>query len=1015
MFKKLQFFFLFVFFLFFFFGQAQQQAANWYFGNKAGLNFSSGNPTPLLDGQLNQLEGCASISDSDGNLLFYTDGSVVYNQNHQLMQNGTGLLGNSSSSQSAIVIPAPNSTNLYYIFTVDAAENASANGLNYSVVNMDLAGGLGAIIPDQKNMLLYTPVSEKVTAIRHTNGTDFWVVSHKLQSDQFISYLVTQAGVNATPVTTAIGDFHDQGGFSTTVGARGCLKASPDGTKLACAKNQGNQGLELFDFDKASGVVSNAMDLSDSPYFGVEFSPNSNILYASTNFTGQLHQYNASLGTEMQIINSKIILSTKLKYGALQLGIDGKMYIAQFLSYYLSVVNNPNQSGLACNFNEDAVDLGGRQSLLGLPAYIQDFFQFAILAQNTCLNQDTFFEIDTDAELATISWNFGDPASGAGNTSTLVNPSHEFSTTGTFTVTADLTTTLGYSLSLTQEVTVYENPEATIPDNLEECSTSSGSETATFNLTNQNATILNNYDAQDYSITYFTEEQDAEANINKIQAPSTFTNTSNPQVIYARLTNIETGCYDVVSFNLEVNPSPLLPEISDLVVCSENQQATAEFDLTQIEIQVLENQSIMQVLYFESLQDAENNSNPINNTENYTNQANPQSIYIRIIDPETNCYTIGSFIIKTAISPETLALNDIFECENASTSYATFDLSQQESIITAQYPTAIIEYYTAVAEAENGENPITNPQNFTNTEANQSIFVKIIDANTGCFALSSFNLVVTSNPLTPALSNLETCDIGDVDEISEFDLTKQNSILLENQTNAEIAYFTNLDDAEQNTNVLGNPTNFVNTNNPQQIYVRIEAGNNQNCYSVTSFFVEVKALVEEDFELESCSPVNLTQIEEGLSENYIFTYYDSLENAEQETQNISNPKDYVEDNDVTLYVRIEDDQNCVSIHTLELKVIQDCTIPEGFSPNNDGTNDYFDLSFLSPNGNGVDITIFNRYGRVVYENKSYLNQWDGKDKNGNTLPASTYYYVLKFKEPNSNFKPVLKRWVYLHR
>ena len=93
----------------------------WYFGENAGIDFNSGVPISLNDGQLNTLEGCASIADYNGDLLFYTDGSLVYNKNHTIMPNGTGLFGNNSSSQSAIIVKKPASTSIYYIFTVGAA------------------------------------------------------------------------------------------------------------------------------------------------------------------------------------------------------------------------------------------------------------------------------------------------------------------------------------------------------------------------------------------------------------------------------------------------------------------------------------------------------------------------------------------------------------------------------------------------------------------------------------------------------------------------------------------------------------------------------------------------------------------------------------------------------------------------------------------------------------------------------------------------------------------------------
>ncbi|MCK5776971.1 MAG: hypothetical protein KAH25_12370, partial [Bacteroidales bacterium] len=64
---------------------SQKLANNWYFGENAGLSFESGSAVALLDGQLNTREGCASISSEDGDLLFYTDGTQVWNSNHEQM------------------------------------------------------------------------------------------------------------------------------------------------------------------------------------------------------------------------------------------------------------------------------------------------------------------------------------------------------------------------------------------------------------------------------------------------------------------------------------------------------------------------------------------------------------------------------------------------------------------------------------------------------------------------------------------------------------------------------------------------------------------------------------------------------------------------------------------------------------------------------------------------------------------------------------------------------------------
>ena len=123
---------------------SQQEASNWYFGENAGIKFHpDGSVTALLDGQLNTKEGCATISDSNGNLLFYTDGSKIWNKNHQLMLNGTGLLGHWSSTQVATIVPLPGSTHLFYVFTLDFETNS--NGFRYSIVDLDLDGGLGGV------------------------------------------------------------------------------------------------------------------------------------------------------------------------------------------------------------------------------------------------------------------------------------------------------------------------------------------------------------------------------------------------------------------------------------------------------------------------------------------------------------------------------------------------------------------------------------------------------------------------------------------------------------------------------------------------------------------------------------------------------------------------------------------------------------------------------------------------------------------------------------------------------
>jgi hypothetical protein len=167
----------------------QRQASIWYFGTRAGLSFQTENlrPRPLSDGALNAVEGSAAICDEQGNLLFYTDGMTVYNRYHTTMKNGTGLRGSPWSTQSALIVPWPGQLK-YYVFTVDHFGSVPVNGVDstgfrYSLVDMTLEGGLGAVV--QKNVGLYSPTTEKLTAAQHANGRDFWVVSHEWDSDFF--------------------------------------------------------------------------------------------------------------------------------------------------------------------------------------------------------------------------------------------------------------------------------------------------------------------------------------------------------------------------------------------------------------------------------------------------------------------------------------------------------------------------------------------------------------------------------------------------------------------------------------------------------------------------------------------------------------------------------------------------------------------------------------------------------------------------------------------------------------
>ena len=162
---------------------AQQQNANWYFGNQAGINFNDGTATPTLltDGAMNAPAGCTTVSDDAGSLLFYTNGVTVWNKNHVPMSNGN-LKGDVAVSQSVVIIPNPANAAQYYVFS-NSAENMGNPGLRYSVVDMTLEGGLGDVDSMVKDVSLLTNCSEKMTAIINPYDNSYWLVAFGPSSD----------------------------------------------------------------------------------------------------------------------------------------------------------------------------------------------------------------------------------------------------------------------------------------------------------------------------------------------------------------------------------------------------------------------------------------------------------------------------------------------------------------------------------------------------------------------------------------------------------------------------------------------------------------------------------------------------------------------------------------------------------------------------------------------------------------------------------------------------------------
>lgn len=408
---------------------AQSPADWWYFGLSAGVHFTSSGVVADTNSSMTTDEGCAVLSTYDGDLLFYTDGTFVWNRDHDQMPNGYGLLGNFSSTQSAIILPVIGSTTRYYVFTVHA--NSSV-GLHYSVVDMSLNTGFGDVDTSMKNVFLIDSLGEKLTAIAKNNGTGYWVLVHKLQGTTYYAFDVTVNGVDTTPVVS-------NGAYDYNSFCRGYIKSNVDGTVLASGIYEGPGGVDLSQFNQATGQVFNSIHINGTSYasgnngyaYGIEFSPNDSLLYTGNN--SSIWQFNISNWSASAIEASAYQVPGVDIAMALQLGPDGKIYHPENFDSYLGVINDPDVQGSGCNYVSNAVDLLTGTARIGLPTFSQSFFAASFSFEGKCLGDSFAFHSDS-ARLDSVIWDFGDPISGAWNQSKKFHPKHLFTDTGWFSV-----------------------------------------------------------------------------------------------------------------------------------------------------------------------------------------------------------------------------------------------------------------------------------------------------------------------------------------------------------------------------------------------------------------------------------------------------------------------------------------------------------------------------------------------------------------------------------------------------
>jgi gliding motility-associated-like protein len=446
------------------------------------------------------------------------------------------------------------------------------------------------------------------------------------------------------------------------------------------------------------------------------------------------------------------------------------------------------------------------------------------------------------------------------------------------------------------------------PTPLEECDDEVADQITEFDLTSKNDEIT--VGNMLWDVVYYETEQDALDNINAIENPEAYTNTSvggnpfNPQTLFVAITN-ELGCVAYTTLTIKVLPNPT-PNIDpvDLELCDyDNPGDQVEvFDITLNEAYIIDGEPGVSITYYESLNNAITETDVIVDPTNYTNTTpGQQTIYARVTNDATGCYTMVDFDVIVNVVPNIAAVGDIIACEVNTDNFYEFDLdSVTDELLGSQDPVNFtVTYYEDLVDAENGINAITSP--YTNLTNPQELFVNITSDITGCFIIGgAFNIEVQEAAIAngdgvPAEISICEDDASSNDGIMEFDLTELDTQILDGQdpVNFTVTYYETLEDANNGVNALA--TTYENISNPQVIFARVDNDTtiDSQCYAIAEATLEVNLLPE--FTLEdlyiACVDVNGSElVESSLMEidlsptEHTFEWFDPTDTLVATTQ-----------------------------------------------------------------------------------------------------------------------------------
>lgn len=678
---------------------------------------------------------------------------------------------------------------------------------------------------------------------------------------------------------------------------------------------------------------------------------------------------------------------------------------------------------------------------------------FEMNFSNICSEFLKEFSIDDASKVASIVWNFGDPATGVNNTSTDLSPFHDFSIDAKYTVTATVTSKDGTIEVLTETIDVKEPPKAYGIKNIYACEYKAATGISkSFDVSLITQQVLSGQ--TDKVVTFI----DGKGN-KYTSLPNPFTNSiKDKETITVRVSHKDNlCCYSETTFDLIVNPLPKLSAVSDLIVCDNDTDGFGQFNLKPVENLIIGSATNIKVEFYH--ENGQKIVDPLTAIPNLI--INEEKIKVKAINTNTNCFDESSFKLIVSVLPKANSLQEIIGCDDNNDGISEyFDTSNVELNVLGNQTGMNVTYF----DTDGNQLPSPLPNPFTNTVANlETLTVRVLNPQTKCYNETFLNLITSTKPLINQPKTLYACDEGK--GFSYFDTSAIESQLIANKPGYRISY------KDENGNKLPSPLPIKYQNTiawSQTINVRVENESNPLCFSETSFKLVVNNLPEINLQKEyflcdlepslkittdltfdswewtyednsvisNSFEVNLidagiytlrvTKINNGISCENSFSfnlvrstlpkiqdvkiqdvsdnnYIEIITSGDGDFEysidgfNFQNNNTFNNISGGVYEVQVRDKKGC-GFDKREIVLID---YPKFFTPNNDGYNEYWHILGVEKFPNSVT-TIFDRFGKFLKKLMYNDIGWDGTF-NGEKLFSSDYWFRVELGN-GRNFK-----------